>query len=86
MGVTVPYPPGACSWPLRLFLGVTFTYSQNGSPIAFPINVGAYNVTATVNTVNYQGSATDVLVITKGTPTIFWNKGTYPFPACRVKA
>ena len=54
-------------------LGVNTVYSQNGSSVTFPINVGAYNVTATISNQNYQGSVTDVLVITRGTPTIFWN-------------
>jgi hypothetical protein len=54
-------------------LGVNFSYSQNGSPVTSPINVGTYNVTATINSQNYQGSATDVLVINKATPVIFWS-------------
>jgi hypothetical protein len=52
---------------------VVFSYSQNGSPVSSPINVGAYNVTATINNPNYQGSTSGVLVINKATPVIFWN-------------
>jgi hypothetical protein len=54
-------------------LSVTFTYTQNGSPVASPTNVGSYNVTATINDPNYQGSTTGVLVINKATPVITWN-------------
>jgi hypothetical protein len=51
---------------------VTFTYTRNGSPITSPTNVGSYNVTATINDPNYQGSTAGVLVITKATPVITW--------------
>ena len=42
-------------------LNVSITY--NGSPTA-PINAGTYTVVATINDVNYQGSATATLTIT----------------------
>jgi uncharacterized delta-60 repeat protein len=54
-------------------LSVTVTYSQDGSPVSSPINVGSYNVVAKINNPNYQGSASGVLVINKATPVIFWN-------------
>ena len=54
-------------------LNVTFTYSQNGSPISAPTTTGTYNVTATINDSNYQGSTTSVLVINQATPAIMWN-------------
>ena len=54
-------------------LSATFTYTLNGSPVTSPTNVGNYNVTATINDANYQGSTTGVLVINKATPVITWN-------------
>src|SRR5205085_7773946 len=52
---------------------VTITYSQNGAPVTSPINAGAYNVTATINDPNFQGTTTGTLVINKATPVITWN-------------
>ncbi|MGZ5508842.1 MAG: MBG domain-containing protein, partial [Limisphaerales bacterium] len=54
-------------------LKVTITYSQNGTPVASPTNAGSYDITATINDSNYQGSATGTLVISKATPVITWN-------------
>ena len=55
-------------------LTVVITYSQGGSPVASPTNVGSYDVLATINEANYQGSATGTLVInSKITPTINWS-------------
>ena len=54
-------------------LSVTFTYTQDGTPVASPTNAGAYNITATINDPNYQGSTTGILVISKATPVITWN-------------
>jgi hypothetical protein len=54
-------------------LSLTFTYTQNGTPVMSPTNVGNYNVTATINDPNYQGSTTGILVINKATPVITWN-------------
>ena len=48
-------------------LSVTFTY--NGTAIA-PINAGAYEVIATINSTNYNGSATDSLRISKANQSI----------------
>ncbi|HEY8745010.1 MAG TPA: MBG domain-containing protein, partial [Chloroflexota bacterium] len=51
-------------------LSVGFVYSQNGAAVTSPINAGSYAVTATVNDANYQGSATDTLVINKAVTSI----------------
>ncbi len=44
-------------------LAVTFTYSQNGTPVAAPTNAGFYDVVATISNPNYRGTATGILVI-----------------------
>jgi len=44
-------------------LGATLTYSQNGTPVAAPTDAGFYNVVATINNPNYQGTASAILVI-----------------------
>jgi hypothetical protein len=54
-------------------LNVIASYSRNGVHVAFPTDAGAYNVTATINNSNYQGSASGILVIDKATPVITWN-------------
>lgn len=54
-------------------LNVTFTYTQNGLPATSLTNVGNYNVTATINDPNYQGSTSSTLVINKATPVFTWN-------------
>src|SRR5205807_1222145 len=48
-------------------LAVAFTY--DGSSNA-PTNAGSYNVVAAINEINYQGSATNTLIISKGVATI----------------
>src|SRR5208283_562632 len=48
-------------------LAVSFTY--NGSANA-PTNAGSYTVIGTINDANYQGSATNTLVIAKATGTV----------------
>ncbi len=55
-------------------LSVSFAYSQNGNPVAAADvkNAGDYNVVATVNSTNYQGSASGTLTIGKATPSITW--------------
>jgi hypothetical protein len=60
-----PKPATATTIPAGLL--VDFTY--NGSPVA-PTNAGTYNVVGTVNDINYQGSATGTLVISKATATV----------------
>jgi hypothetical protein len=55
-------------------INYTLAYTQNGVDVAAPVNAGAYNVTATIDNLNYQGSITGVLVINKATPTITWNE------------
>lgn len=49
-------------------LPVTFTY--NGSPSA-PTNVGSYTVIGSISSANYQGDATNTLVILPVSPVIF---------------
>jgi probable HAF family extracellular repeat protein len=54
--------------------GVSISYSQNGSAVASPTNVGSYSVLATLTNTNYQAAdAIGTLVISKGTPVISWN-------------
>jgi hypothetical protein len=50
-------------------LNVTIAYGQGGNP-ATPVNAGNYDVTATVNDNNYQGSVNGVLDIAKASATI----------------
>lgn len=57
-------------------LSVTLTYSQNNLVVASPINAGSYTVSATINDINYQGTASGTLVINKATPVITWNNPT----------
>ena len=57
-------------------LRVTFSYSQNGSPVDTPTNAGDYDVTATIIDPIYQGSAAGILVIDKATPLITWDTPT----------
>lgn len=52
---------------------VVTSYSQNNQPVASPTNAGSYNVSATINDINYQGSATGTLTINKATPTLTWD-------------
>ena len=49
--------------------GLTVSFTYNGSGTA-PINAGSYAVTGTVNTTNYQGSASGTMVIGKAAATI----------------
>ncbi len=51
-------------------LGVTLSYSQNGSPVATPTAAGSYAVTATVTDPNYTGTATGTLLIGQAAATI----------------
>ena len=48
-------------------LAVNLTYDGSASP---PVNVGSYTVIGTINDVNYSGSATNTLVISKGVATV----------------
>lgn len=45
-------------------LSVSVTYTQNGTTVAAPTNVGSYSVTATVTSPNYAGTANGTLIIT----------------------
>jgi hypothetical protein len=49
--------------------GLTVSITYNGS-VSAPTNAGSYTVIGTINDVNYQGSATNTLVISKGTGTV----------------
>jgi endonuclease I/hydrogenase maturation factor len=49
--------------------GLTVNITYEGSPVA-PTNAGSYAVTGTVNDVNYDGSAVDALVVSKGSATV----------------
>jgi hypothetical protein len=45
--------------------------TQNGIKVA-PTDAGSYDVTATIDDTNYEGSAAGTLIIDKATPTITW--------------
>ena len=49
--------------------GLTVNLTYNGSPNA-PTNAGSYTVVGTVNDANYQGGATNILVIVKAAATV----------------
>jgi len=51
-------------------LSVTITYAQDASPVSSPTNAGSYDVTATINDGNYQGTTTGTMVIGKATLTV----------------
>src|SRR5207248_659866 len=51
-------------------LAVVLSYAQNASAVAAPTNAGSYDVTATIDDANYQGSTTGTLVIAKASQTI----------------
>jgi hypothetical protein len=53
-------------------LNVTLAYSQSNVPVASPINAGSYDVTASIDDANHEGSASGTLVISKATPVITW--------------
>ena len=44
-------------------LTVVLVYTQNGQVVTSPTNAGSYGVTATVNDINYSGTATGTLII-----------------------
>lgn len=53
--------------------GVSVTYSQNGSPVAAPIDAGVYQVLGTLSNSNYQApAASGTLTINPATPVISW--------------
>jgi MBG domain len=53
--------------------GVTVAYSQNGSPVAQPINAGVYQVSATLSNPNYQAPvASGTLTIVPAAPDLQW--------------
>jgi hypothetical protein len=51
---------------------VLISYSLNGQVGATPTSAGSYEVTATIDDANYQGSATATLVIERAAPVITW--------------
>ena len=51
-------------------LTVDFAYQQDKTAVASPTNAGDYDVTATIDDPNYQGTASDVLHIAKATATL----------------
>src|SRR5215211_1212333 len=51
-------------------LNVNIAYSQGGNSVANPTNAGSYDVVATVNDANYQGSKSGTLTIDKADATI----------------
>src|SRR5919112_995310 len=51
-------------------LNVKFAYSQGGNPVTNPTNAGSYDVVATVDDPNYQGSKSGILTINKADATI----------------
>src|SRR5205085_5425840 len=48
---------------------VVISYSQNSQPVASPTNAGSYDVSATINDANYQGSTNGTLTIGKASST-----------------
>src|SRR5215203_2907070 len=53
--------------------GVSVTYSQNGVPVAAPVNAGTYQVLATLTNEEYEApQATGTLTIRRATPVIQW--------------
>jgi hypothetical protein len=58
--------------------GKTVTFTYDGSATA-PINAGSYAVVATINDVNFQGSATGTLIIAKATATVTLGSLTQTF-------
>ena len=67
-------------------LKVSIAYSQAGKAVTSPTNAGSYEVTATIDDAQYQGTATGTLTIAKRNPTIDvrgWS-GTYTGGAHRA--
>jgi probable HAF family extracellular repeat protein len=58
-----------------LGLNVSVVYTQNGSPVT-PVNLGNYDVSATINDANYQGSASGTLVIHIPAPVLVLEEGS----------
>jgi hypothetical protein len=57
----------ASATPTPSSLAVDLTYNGNANA---PTNVGSYTVIGTISDINYQGSATNTMVIGKGTATV----------------
>jgi probable HAF family extracellular repeat protein len=54
--------------------GITITYTQNGSPVASPTDVGTYEVTASLSNPQYEApDAQGTLEIGPATPDLVWN-------------
>jgi hypothetical protein len=57
--------------------GLTVTYSQDGFPVAAPVNAGVYQVLATLDHAEYAApQATGTLTIGRATPVIQWTPAT----------
>jgi hypothetical protein len=53
--------------------GVTVTYSRNGVAVDAPVNVGVYQVVATLDNADYEApQATGTLTIQQAAPVIQW--------------
>jgi 6-phosphogluconolactonase (cycloisomerase 2 family) len=65
-----PLAPTATTIPANLL--VTLAYTQNGQAVVSPTKAGSYGVVATINDVDYSGTATGTLTINQATPTITW--------------
>ena len=64
-----PRARAATTTPSSLTVNITYNGSANA-----PTNAGSYTVIGTINDANYQGSATNMLVINKGAGTVMLNK------------
>lgn len=64
---------------------VTLTYKQGGS-FATPINAGVYDVAATINDDNYQGTAAGTLTIGKATASINLSSLTHTYDGAAKSA
>ena len=65
-----PKSPTVTTSPAGLPVDFTFTGSGSGSTSTPPTSAGSYIVVATVNDLNYQGSVTDGLIISKAAASV----------------
>ncbi len=66
-------------------LPLTYAYTQNGKK-ASPVNAGSYVVTATVNTANAAGSATDTLTINPAPATVTINSVAKAYTGAAIRS
>lgn len=64
---------------------VVFSYQQGGN-ITTPVNAGVYDVTATINDDNYQGTTSGTLTISKGTASISLSSLTHTYDGAAKSA